>query len=1147
MSDLVLKGINKVDEFTDPELLPVTTAVRLENMVLDSQLKKPVKRGGFSPFNTNSAITPIYSIKDLVNSAGTNIMLAVAGTGGKDIIKSTDGTGAWSVLKTMITANAKLKIAAYNGKFYITNGIDTPFATDLTTNTDILLTAPSVSSVTAAHNAGGNLTPNTKYYYALAYITEAGEISPPSAWITHNYDNTSNNTTYTGYQSITLASLPISSDSRVVGRLLYRTKADGLFPYLLTRLDNVSTTYTDEADDALLDLSQTVRYGAVMNTCKYILTHRDRLWMGNINLSDAAPKMIRDGWASNGTSFAASPSPAGGLPAGTWKYRVVFVDKLGRVSSYLEATATINGVGETGIKLTNIPQSIGEGIEVRIYRSKKDIYASNTDFFFRGSNFGTSLYDFVADSALGEGTLPSATTSTTGYPSGITYSEIGKPSQTPSENLLLVYPDDGDCYDDKTEILTNDGWKRFRDLNKTETVMTLNPKTKQLEWQKPSRYIDKSWDGGMVRILSKTTDSLTTPHHKYFIEEKINPSRFVMAKDLKKHSGKIPRTGVWVGIEKDNILGIPIEQFLKFMGIWLAEGCVAGSKGGHIFKSGYRICITQSKENTKNEIRELLKNFPVKFYEHKNNFIANNKGLWEYLSKLGNSHTKYIPKEIKNLPIKELTILVEWMMKGDGTSDATTKGKFRERYYTVSKKLADDFQEILLKIGKSSNVYIKKQKEHLLKGNIVKADSIMYSISIIKSKYAYLGDSKESYLSTEYYKGNIYCVEVPNHIVYVRRNGKPLFSGNSIQGLVDDEDGILVIKKNSICKILDLGEPLNWQIHKIVSQIGCDEPLSVQRIGGRVYFLNNKQLYRYPDSINTPVNSDLKTTLSTLTTLRDSGYSNFYQWYILLVTCTVSGVATKYALIYDEKFNTWYKFSSIGISFECVAEKLHGANRGQLLFSDSEANTLVKYDETVSLDGSSEITCYLKFKTFVSGDADALFRLRKLWANYKKKDGQTVNHTLWSPDGNLLGSIAGVATDVIANKFTKSSHGLTNGDRVTLSAIVSTTNISAGVIYFVVGVLGSDFQLSLTSGGTPIDLTGSNGSVTVQPCVTDADITNATLSSSYKSYKKVTDAMTPAKSLIIVNKLIYQIDGAGLTEFNGAKLEYREINRGQRV
>ncbi len=40
------------------------------------------------------------------------------------------------------------------------------------------------------------------------------------------------------------------------------------------------------------------------------------------------------------------------------------------------------------------------------------------------------------------------------------------------------------CYDEKTLVFTNQGWKYFKDLKGNELILTLNPKTKQKEWQK---------------------------------------------------------------------------------------------------------------------------------------------------------------------------------------------------------------------------------------------------------------------------------------------------------------------------------------------------------------------------------------------------------------------------------------------------------------------------------------------------------------------------------------------------------------------------------------------------------------------------------------------------------------------------------------
>jgi hypothetical protein len=89
----------------------------------------------------------------------------------------------------------------------------------------------------------------------------------------------------------------------------------------------------------------------------------------------------------------------------------------------------------------------------------------------------------------------------------------------------------------------------------------------------------------------------------------------------------------------------------------------------------------------------------------------------------------------------------------------------------------------------------------------------------------------------------------------------------------------------------------------------------------------------------------------------------------------------------------------------------------------------------------------------------------------------------------LAGSMpfTGVTTDVTANTFTRSGHGLVNGDCIYFTAIVNTTGINAGTsttnIYYVVGVAGTAFQCAITPGGAAVDLTGTNGTVTVNAAV----------------------------------------------------------------
>ena len=67
------------------------------------------------------------------------------------------------------------------------------------------------------------------------------------------------------------------------------------------------------------------------------------------------------------------------------------------------------------------------------------------------------------------------------------------------------------------------------------------------------------------------------------------------------------------------------------------------------------------------------------------------------------------------------------------------------------------------------------------------------------------------------------------------------------------------------------------------------------------------------------------------------------------------------------------------------------------------------------------------------------------------------------------------AADVTANSITSSAHGLVNTDRVMVFNVFAETlpaGLTEGVVYFVVGATTDTFQVSLTSGGAAVDITG---------------------------------------------------------------------------
>ena len=221
-----------------------------------------------------------------------------------------------------------------------------------------------------------------------------------------------------------------------------------------------------------------------------------------------------------------------------------------------------------------------------------------------------------------------------------------------------------------------------------------------------------------------------------------------------------------------NQISIPIEIWMAFLGIYLAEGWTSKEK-----QSRHNIYIAQSKKSKHwNEIKELLEKLPFNFkwQEKRQLFEVSNAVLWNYLKQFGHSHEKFVDEKVKDFPPRLLKIFLDWAIKGDG--HVNSRGQ--RHYVTVSRKLADDIQEIMQKCGRDGYIKIVDQSfsigREIRLGSIVKTSRVIYKIYERKGTHrSLLPPKKVNYI------GQVYCVNVPNGIVYVRRNGHPLWCGNS--------------------------------------------------------------------------------------------------------------------------------------------------------------------------------------------------------------------------------------------------------------------------------------------------------------------------------------------------------------------------------
>jgi UDP-glucuronate decarboxylase len=262
-----------------------------------------------------------------------------------------------------------------------------------------------------------------------------------------------------------------------------------------------------------------------------------------------------------------------------------------------------------------------------------------------------------------------------------------------------------------------------------------------------------------------------------YVRSKTDKLQFLQADEERYwHSWQVLTGGEFVGEEKEcfelgeaprnskvSVDRIAMDDWLEFLGYYISEGCVRVRKrvrevnGRDYDMADYNVLVAQVNPEGRAHISSCLDRLGFKYFDSDDHqFRICSKQLTEILQPLGKSGDKYIPREYLNLDRRQSLILFKALILGDGSQreDCYT-------YYTKSKQLADDVQELAMRCGYAATVV----------SHAVGRD--LYRVNIRPAKDANLVEPKKIP-----YKGNVYCVNVKNHVVCVRRNGRAAFCGN---------------------------------------------------------------------------------------------------------------------------------------------------------------------------------------------------------------------------------------------------------------------------------------------------------------------------------------------------------------------------------
>lgn len=350
------------------------------------------------------------------------------------------------------------------------------------------------------------------------------------------------------------------------------------------------------------------------------------------------------------------------------------------------------------------------------------------------------------------------------------------------------------CFSEDTEVLTNNGWKRFQELIPDDEVCTLNHLTNAIEYHLPSKYISYRFEGELISISNRKRDLelLVTPNHTVW-GIAYSGKWWAGRADMIPHTLSIPRTGLWNGVELAHYVlpeyvkswhsgkgrgidrtfhreavKLPMDAWLRFLAIYLSEGCSSQSQ----------VNISQTKY--KKEIGKILEELPFKWTEHKKGFSCSDVQLADHVRQYGLRYEKYIPDFVKQLSSRQIDLFLTSYCLGDGHMKHGNRN-----ISTPSERTANDIQELFLKCGSVASV-----KRLPYKGMPVALSGGKYicsrdSFLVMERKRfqsfhlnGWASNRCSLYLHKVPYAGMVYDVEVENHILYVRRNGKACWSGN---------------------------------------------------------------------------------------------------------------------------------------------------------------------------------------------------------------------------------------------------------------------------------------------------------------------------------------------------------------------------------
>ena len=368
----------------------------------------------------------------------------------------------------------------------------------------------------------------------------------------------------------------------------------------------------------------------------------------------------------------------------------------------------------------------------------------------------------------------------------------------------------GGCFDCETEILTSDGWKLFSDLRGSEAVLSLDGDV--ATWARMTA-IHRYWhDGAMNLRESSKVNFCVTDNHNFIVRSHYMSKRYQIrrydrlpkAYQLRawhRWEGTSPATIAFESQKRQPHGGAVVwrhtfaaEDWAAFLGWFVAEGNVYTAK----LRPGQQqrplvVELSQRHAEKRKEIERLLSRMGLRHSRWSSHgtirFQHRGIGAW-LLEHCGHgAANKRMPEWIKEGSAIVMRAFLDAFRRGDGSQHPDGTGRC---YYTSSRALADDLQEVLAKLGCAGKLSPAAPAGSvvLIEGRRVVRQHDTWRVgerpSHGRQGNRWHADRTVLKRTTQRvpYRGFVWCVSTPHRTIYVRRHGVPMWSGNSDDNVI---------------------------------------------------------------------------------------------------------------------------------------------------------------------------------------------------------------------------------------------------------------------------------------------------------------------------------------------------------------------------